>query len=246
MSHVPNQVEQELVDAIMNVGVEEVSPENQEQPQEQPQIQQEQIPQDKYAYNNDSNNIARMRDRMERAEQERDEINRRYRAELEAKNGAVGIGIGDDDLVEGKHLSKVSKDLQGVRNELQETRALLLETRIRNNFPDYEAIVTQDTIAQLQREHPEVAQAIASCPDKYAQAASAYKMIKNLGVIDDPFIKASKARATANLAKPRPLTSLNPQEGESPLHKANEFAEGLTPELKNKLWQEMNRATEGR
>jgi len=50
----------------------------------------------------------------------------------------------------------------------------------------------------------------------------------------------------ANTAKPRPLTSVSPQSGESPLSRANAFAEGLTPELKKNLFKEMQEAKKNR
>ena len=51
-----------------------------------------------------------------------------------------------------------------------------------------------------------------------------------------------KAKAVINAQKPRPLTSISPQQGDSPLSKANAFANGLTPELQAQLLKEMKQS----
>jgi hypothetical protein len=53
---------------------------------------------------------------------------------------------------------------------------------------------------------------------------------------------ADKLRAQKNAAKPKPLASVNPQQGDSPLSKANAFANGLTDDLKKQLRKEMEDA----
>ena len=79
-----------------------------------------------------------------------------------------------------------------------------------------------------------------SSNDLYSTAVSAYTMIKNLGIAPkgDDFM-VQKAQAQKNAAKPKPLASVNPQQGESPLSKANAFANGLTDDLKAQLLKEM-------
>ena len=58
-------------------------------------------------------------------------------------------------------------------------------------------------------------------------------------------IEADKRKAQENSAKPRPMASVSPQQGESPLSHANAFANGLTPELQKQLWKEMQDAKKG-
>jgi hypothetical protein len=57
---------------------------------------------------------------------------------------------------------------------------------------------------------------------------------------------ADRAAAQKNASKPKPLASVSPQQGDSPLSRANAFANGLTPELQKQLRQEMEEARKNR
>ena len=67
-------------------------------------------------------------------------------------------------------------------------------------------------------------------------------MIKQMGVYKEDKFSQDRARAEVNAGKPRPLTSMSPQQGDGPLSKANAFDNGLTDELKESLLKEMNDA----
>jgi len=71
-------------------------------------------------------------------------------------------------------------------------------------------------------------------------------MIKNLGIHKEEQFVEEKKRIQANALKPRlsPAVAAQ-QQGESPLTKANMFAEGLTPELQSQLKREMELARRG-
>ena len=56
----------------------------------------------------------------------------------------------------------------------------------------------------------------------------------------DPVLQNDRARVIKNSAKPRPLASVNPQQGDSPLSKANAFANGeFTEADRKRAWAEM-------
>ncbi len=55
----------------------------------------------------------------------------------------------------------------------------------------------------------------------------------------------SETRIQKNASKPKPLASVNPQQGDSPLSRANAFANGLTEELKDQLRKEMSESRRG-
>lgn len=153
------------------------------------------------------------------------------------------IDIGDDDITEGKHLKKVLKKQKKLEAELRELRQKsaedTVENRIRNKYADYDAVVNTDTLAALAEEDPELIYTIQSSPDVYNKAILAYKEIKRRGIITDKNYDSDKKRAQTNATKPRPVVSASPSKGQSPLSHANAFAEELTPELKSKLWKEM-------
>lgn len=194
-----------------------------------------------------------------KAERERDDYMRRL-AELEARQTQKQtapveedeeFSLGDDDLAEGKHLSKVAKNIKKVKRELEETRRELqqyrkqtseqtVESKLKQQYPDFDKVLSADNIAILNEAYPELARSIHATDDLHTKAVSAYQLIKKFGIYQEQPFKSEKAIALKNSAKPRPLTSIAPQEGDSPLSRANAFAEGLTPELKDQLWREMN------
>lgn len=152
---------------------------------------------------------------------------------------------GENDFIEGKHLKKevesVKKEFQQYRQQVQ---AETDENRLRMKYNDFDKVVNADAIAMLKDQDPEFAETIAtSSGSLYARGASTYKRIKELGLYVEDNYQQEREIAQKNLAKPRPVTSISPQQGESPLTMANAFANGLTPELKKQLWKEMNDAS---
>ena len=196
-------------------------------------------------------NFRAIKEKAERAERERDEYFRRVKElELQAKPVVEApdeedkIDIGDDDLVEGKHLRKYAKEIKQLKKELESTRKQtqesVVEARIKMKYPDFDSVVTQENLQILSTAYPELAETLRlSQNNPEAQASSAYTMIKKFVAPPDNAYKADVERAKRNAAKPRPLASVSPQQGESPLSKANAFANGLTDELKAQLYREM-------
>lgn len=193
----------------------------QEQAQEAPRV------------SNEEQNLAQLRRRKEEAERERDEYYKRLREyESRTQEAPKQAEIGDDDLAEGRHV-------KAVRQEMEQA---LTEMRLKTNYPDFEHVVNEQNIIKLRTAYPELASALASTPNKYNQAASTYTLIKKLGIYDTIDHSQNEKLVQKNNAKPRPLSSVSPQQGDSPLTQANAFANGLTPELKQKMYQEMMEA----
>jgi CRISPR/Cas system-associated protein Cas5 (RAMP superfamily) len=153
------------------------------------------------------------------------------------------LHIGDDDLAEGKHLKRYEKKIRMLEEKLKTyehtTMASTAEARLRYSFPDFDKVVNHENIELLRDLEPDIAASINANPDLYTKASSAYKLIKKLGIYRDDIYKQDKELAVANSHKPRPLASVSPQQGESPLQRANAFANGLTPELREQLLKEM-------
>jgi len=150
------------------------------------------------------------------------------------------FNLSDDDLVEAKHLKKVEKKIASrYEKELNNIKSEMAESRLRADLPDYYEVVTKDTLGMLKDADPDLAQSILSNPNPVSQAKAAYRAVKMYGFAPTDAHKKQHAKVQANNAKPRPLSSVSPQQGESPLSRANAFAEGLTPDLQKQLWQEM-------
>lgn len=151
--------------------------------------------------------------------------------------------LAPDDLVEWKY---VQKELKKVKDEFnsykQQSQASSAETRLKIQYPDFEHVVTSYNIDRLRNEYPELAATINTNNDVYTKAVAAYTMIKKLNLSPSDDQLKTHARIQENNQKPRPTSTLSPQQGESPLQRANAFAGGLTPELKAALLKEMNEA----
>ena len=70
-------------------------------------------------------------------------------------------------------------------------------------------------------------------------------IMKKFGIYREDPHSEDRIRALRNTQKPKPITSVSPQQGDSPLSKANAFANGLTEDLKAQLRKEMAAARRG-
>ncbi len=193
-----------------------------------------------------------VRDLKERAERERDEAVKKAQ-DLEARFASqrtnqpeqepADISLGNDELAEGKHLKAVVNKVKKLESQIEQYKSQssssLVEARLKMEFPDIEKVVSKENIEILSMQYPDIADTINSSPDLYKKAVSAYTLIKKLGIQPEDNYEQDRARAQINAAKPRPLTSVSPQQGDSPLSHANAFANGLTDELKAQLLKEM-------
>lgn len=216
----------------------------QDQPQESPVEQ----PVQQQQKDDEERNFRALREAKVKAERERDDaiayINQmKSQQQPQQPEDDEDIVLGADELAEGKHLTKVQKKIKKLENQLkeyqQQSSVVTVETRLRSQYPDFDSVVSSTNIQSLAQQYPEIAATIDSSSDLYSKAVSAYTMIKKLGIIPDTSYDEDKIKAKVNAAKPRPLTSVSPQQGDSPLSHANAFANGLTPELQKQLRKEM-------
>lgn len=196
-------------------------------------------------------NMRFLRESKNRAERERDDAYRRLE-DMERSRKPVqdpeDPEPSPDDLVEWKHVSKKIKNLESqIKNQQQHAYESATEVRLRTQFQDFDKVVNNENIEILRSTHPEIAETLSESTNVYNKFASAYKIIKNLGIGEsksDPY-EADRARAQRNAAKPKPLASVSPQQGDSPLSNANAFANGLTDELRKQLFKEMTEIRKG-
>lgn len=162
------------------------------------------------------------------------EENERYKREAEELKRQLDSKRGDDELVEYKQLREMQQRME------QQT----LELRIKSKFPDFDSVVNSDALQKLAKEDPELAYTIDTTPDMYTKAVAAYKMLKS----KERHVPTSEDDESfeENQYKPRNSNSLNPQLSDRPLSNANAFQRGLTPELKAKLYAEMQEAIKNR
>lgn len=194
-----------------------------------------------------------LREKAKRLERERDEAireNQQYKTHQPTTPQAQEedeLHIGNDDLAEGKHIKKVEQRYKKLEQEFQqykqENAALTAEQRLATEIPGFASIVNKENLDALKDADPDAYEVIAkSGANLYARGKMAYKAIKQAGfLVEDTYVQ-DRLTAQKNAAKPRPLTSVSPQQGDTPLSRANAFANGLTDELKAQLRREMEDA----
>lgn len=237
-----------MFDDTTDQNIEETVQES-EQSVEQVEAQVEAAPQPQLEQPQQENkNFKNLRERASRLERERDAALERLK-QLEANASAPqpnddtdAFNLDDHDIVEGKHLSALKKQLNVMKKQVAQSSALALESRLKAQYPDIDKVINDENIALLNELEPEVAQSLKYNPDPYSKASAAYTMIKKLGIYKEDTFENDRIRAQQNAAKPRPSTSVSPQQGDSPLSRANAFANGLTDDLKKQLWREMEDA----
>jgi len=181
-----------------------------------------------------------LREKTERAERERDEaikmLQQQQNAVYQQQPESKEFNVGDDDLIEGKHLKHQKQDIDQRFAQLEER---LIEAHIKTKYPDFDDVVTPETLGMLRDTDPELAESIAANPNIQSKAIAVYKSIKRCGLAKPTSYDRSKEKVNNNFTKPRTVTSISPQQGDSPLSRANAFAEGLTDDVKAQVWKEM-------
>lgn len=149
--------------------------------------------------------------------------------------------IGEEDLVEGKHLKRA---ISKIENILQQKELEAIPEKLRGKFEDFDQVVTKENLEKLKETEPELYRTIRNGPDLYAKGVAAYKTLTSLGYVQDKqnYMK-QKDHIQNNHKKP---LSAQAVKGSGALHEANIFANGLTPELKKQLRKEMVEAAKAR
>lgn len=191
-------------------------------------------------------NIRSLREAKEQAERNNIELQNRIRDYEQKMNPVVeddityNFNIGDDDLPEGKHLkgmyehtqknfAKQKKEIESLKKQ---TENIYVETRIRNEFPDYDKVVSPENIKLLSEQYPDVAMSLHTSTDNFSKNKAAYQIIKKLGIGTEDTYARDKEIAQKNAAKPRPAAAISPTRGDSPIDMADMFANGLTADVK--------------
>lgn len=200
-------------------------------------------------YHQENQNIRELREKAYRSEMLERELQEYKRREQEMRKPApqeeedYNINLAPDDLAEGKHLTKVDKKVKKLEEQIrtyqQQTEMLSIESKLKSQYHDFDSIVSQANLNALEYAHPDLFATIQSSNNLYSKAVTAYTMIKQLNIGGTDGLEATRAKAQLNASKPKPVSSIAPQQGQGALSKANAFESGLTEELKKQLIKEM-------
>lgn len=230
--------------------VEAVQEAQEEQPIEQQESQPVQEAQPERQPTPAEINFRAMEKKLRQIERERDEALKLAQQAQKVEEPDEELNIGADDIAEGKHVKAIANKIKRMEEKLkkyeQSSTAMSAEAMLKSQYPDIEKVVTKENLDALREADPDFAEMLDTSSSFRAKAVSAYKHIKKLGLyVEDNYV-ADRELAQRNSAKPKPLASVAPQQGDSPLSRANAFANGLTPELQKQLLKEMSEARKNR
>ena len=179
-------------------------------------------------------NIREMRKAKESAERETAAVRKRL-AEVESQiPKEEEYNVGEDEFVEGKHLARMQARMNRLEAENQRISDL---NGLSMKYPDYNSVMTPEAITRLEREEPEIAEtlALAGQGKGWKKAAiSIYRLIKKMNIANS--YSKERGVASRNASKPRSLSTISPQQGTSPISRANEFAEVFDEAAKERLY----------
>lgn len=234
----------------MNVA-EEIQQEEVVQPQESmtqdcqsPEVSQEA---EKKEISDKERNFQKLRETKEQLEKENRELKRylesHAKSQASKEDTEEDIGVEDDDLVEGKVVKKLFKQIKTLQKTYEQEKIASIPERLKAKFPDFDQVVSVENVEKLKQTEPELYSSIVSGNDLYAKGVSAYKTLKAMGIVkEDPYL-AQKEQAQKNHNRPLSTQAIK---GQGALADANIFAKGLTPELRKQLQEEMSQAIKAR
>jgi hypothetical protein len=193
-------------------------------------------------------NFNRLRETKEQLERENRELKQSLNQHIQKATPQPvqqdeELKIGDDDLVEGKVVKQLFRELKNLKSSHEQERLSTIPERLKTKFSDFDRVVTQENIEKLKHSEPELYTSITSGSDLYAKGVSAYKTLKALGYVEEDPYKAQKEVVQTNHNRPVSAQAIR---GQGALSEANMFAKGLTPELRVQLQKEMEEAIKAR
>ena len=146
--------------------------------------------------------------------------------------------LGDAERILGPRFEKRAMDRfeKRLAEMEQERYQRELPNKIRSSMPDFETVVSDEKVKQLEALEPEVAEALGAISDPYKKAVAVYKYLKKSIPQETPKEAQAKEQIRKNAERPQSLSSVG---GGSPLSQAGMFDKGMTPELQAYLRREM-------
>jgi hypothetical protein len=190
-------------------------------------------------------NWRQMRERIEELQQSNNRLTEAVGRSAAPPKQEVNIpdyeSVDDEDLLTKKQTRAVAKmeAAQAVKEALQQREYNEAPKLIETEMQDYSQVVTPENVERLKQTNPRLAASLGDVKDPYAQGALAYSYIKSQGIYKENEGANNRQRAMDNSKKPLPVTAAKPSNA---LESANAYANGLTPEVKQKLFAEMQAA----
>jgi len=239
----------------LNHAAEHMYPTEQEQVAEKPQQNNVHESSQKEA------NMRILRERAEAAERRSLELERMVQMNMSQQQTSKiqideddDFDLSDDTYIEGKHLKKYVKSLkQELKNtkkqfeEYNQQNAMTnAEIRLKNQFSDFDSVVTKENLEKLNHQKPALSRTIYANTDIYDRGYTAYELIKNSGILSDQYHDIDR-KVEDNRSKPRSAANASPQSGDTPLTRVGDYDRRfLTEDRKDQLRRQVEEAKRNR
>jgi len=206
----------------------------QHEPEQQPEQPQEQQHEQQQQESPADRNFRELREQNEAYKKRLEELERKVQSpqqkqekKKEPEPSVDEDDISDHDLVEGRHVKKkinnIKREWDAWKQQMSSEQA---EMKLRQNYTDFNTVLTTQNVQDLREKYPTWAKAIANASDPYTQGEMAYSMVKKL--IHEPQQQQheqdkEKERVNENAQAPRPAQPKRTQD--SPLNYAHEYAQ---------------------
>jgi hypothetical protein len=228
----------------------------QEAPQEQPKEQ----PKPKESAKDE--NMRLIREQLEAERRRNLELERIVRENMSQNQPSTkmqladddDIGVDDDLYIDGKQFKKYVK---GLKQELKESKKQFeqyqqqsslenAERSLRAQFADFDSVVNEENLKKFATQEPVLFRSIMANQNIGDRGYSAYKMIKNSGVLTNEYAAVDK-KLEENKSKPRSAANASPQTAETPLMRVGDYDRRvLTEERKEQLRRQVEEAKRNR
>lgn len=202
--------------------------------------------------NEATRNFRELRDRadaIERRAAEQEKRNKELEAALLAQSQGqqqqfelVDDDIDDDVYIDGKRhkrtIAKLKKELEDTRKTvndfIQHTTMSNAEMRLKNQFADFNDVVTEENLRKLAQSDPQMMRTILANNDLYDRGYISYSLLKSAGI--GAKYNDVEEKSAQNKNRPRSSSSAAPQTGQTPLTQVDQFDRiVLSPEDKKRL-----------
>jgi hypothetical protein len=139
--------------------------------------------------------------------------------------------------------NQIARTSQETEKAKRQAAIAYAEQRLIQDYPDIKQVVSEENIHKLEIEYPHLYRAVISSNDVYEVGSAAYELICAKGIAQPKKNTLQKIAQTSNPNKDRPrsASTISPQSGPTPLHKAGTSMGNSisSDEEKKALWQEM-------
>jgi len=234
----------EVEETVVDQGI--ATPEAEAQaPQQDVEAHEEQVMTQEVQEDPQDRNWRQMRKRIEELEQNNTYLMSENRTLKQPKQEAPSLpdwaNVDGEDLLTKNQTMSVAEKVaaEAVKKALKEQEYSQAPKLIEEQYSDYSQVVTPENVERLKQTNPRLAASLGGLEDPYAQGALAYTYIKSSGIYKGESDVSTRQKALANMQKPMPAQAAK---SSNALENANAYANGLTPDLKQKLWSEMQAA----